>query len=47
LHGDRGTGTVPTSLCAVGANGSAHAAATRVDAAIRRMANAIALFLGR
>ena len=33
------------SLCAVGANGSANAAATKVDAVIKRMANALALLL--
>jgi hypothetical protein len=42
LQGNSGTGTLPISLWAVGANGSAHAAATKVDAAIKRMANALA-----
>jgi len=44
LQGDLGTGTVPNSLWAVGANGSAHAAAKKVDAAIKGMANALASF---
>jgi hypothetical protein len=38
-------GTVPTSLWAVDANGSAHAAATNVDATMKRMANALASFI--
>jgi hypothetical protein len=41
---DLGMGTVPTSLCAVDANGSAHAAATNVDAVMKGMANALASF---
>ena len=46
-QGDLGMGTVATSLWAVDANGSAHAAATNVDATMKRMANALASFFER
>jgi len=46
LQGDLGTGTVPTSLWAAGAAANAHVAATKVDAAIKRIANALALSVG-
>jgi hypothetical protein len=42
-----GMGTVATSLWAVDANGSAHAPATKVDAATKGMANALASFFER
>jgi|GEM_PF-5515467 len=47
LQGNVGPGARLNSLCAVGANGSAHAAATKVDAVIKRIPNALAFFLGR
>ncbi len=45
LQGDVGRGALPTSLWAVDANVSAHAAATKVDAVMKGMANALASFL--
>jgi hypothetical protein len=45
LQTDLGRGTVPTSLWAVDANGSAHAAATKVDAVMKGMATVLASFL--
>jgi hypothetical protein len=47
LQGDLGMGTLATSLWAVDANGSAHAAATKVDAVMKGMANALASFFER
>jgi hypothetical protein len=44
--GALGMGTVATSLWAVDANGSAHAAATK-DAVMKRIANALASFFER